>query len=78
MRRQSRDAMVVEGHAAGRRPQEPHDRFQGGRFAGAVATEQDQHLAGVEREVDAEQDLGTAIGGFEAGDGEHQPPPCPR
>src|SRR4029077_20903252 len=59
---------TVELHIAGRGSNQPNDRLERGRFAGAVATEQGDDLARVHLEVDVEQHLRAAVAGAQPAD----------
>ena len=56
---------------AGARRRETQDRAHGGGLAHAVAPHQRHHLAGLDRQRDAEQHLAEAVAGLDAGDVEH-------
>ena len=53
--RQRDQILAGEGDAPGIRADKAHDRAQRGRLAGAVAADEADHLAGLERQTDATQ-----------------------
>ena len=55
-----------------------HDRLDGGRAADAVAAEQAHHLAGLDIEVHALEDVTFAVVGMKLPHLEHQCASCPR
>ena len=72
VRRCPDDILVAETDRAGALADNPHHRFQRRRLAGAVASEQRHHLAGVHIEVDAVEDVRLAVPGFEILNRQHR------
>src|SRR5207247_476079 len=56
VRRPPRDLLALEANDAAARWQEPHDRIDGGRLAGAVATHETDRLAGADGQRDRAED----------------------
>jgi hypothetical protein len=69
--RGANDVLVVEADRAGALADDPHDRFQRRGLAGAVATQQRDHFAGIHIEVDAVKDVGFAVPGLQILDGKN-------
>src|SRR5690606_33945721 len=61
----ARDLAALEPDAAGTERAESGNGAHGGGLAHAVAAEQGDDLAGLQREIDAEQDLDLAVAGSE-------------
>src|SRR3989441_5098301 len=70
--RTPRDLLALEAHDAAARWQEPHDRIDGGRLAGAVATHETDRLAGADGQRDRSEDLGGAAIGLDPLQLEHR------
>jgi hypothetical protein len=70
--RQTLDAPAGEFDGALCRRHQAHDRLHRRGFSRAVAAEQRHHFAGTRLERDIGQDVGAAVIGMQAGDGEHQ------
>ena len=68
---------ALEADLADRRHQ-AHDGLAGGRAADAVAAEQADDLALIDREVDALQDVALAVKGMEIANLEHHAATVPR
>ena len=66
------DVAPVEGDGARRRVDQAGDGLEEGRLAGAVGAEDGDHLAFLHLEVDAEQDLHTAVAGVDAPTGQQR------
>ena len=65
--RQAIDALAFEAHLAPARAQEPRDRAQHRRLAGAVGAHHRQRLAPLDDEIDAGQRRQVAVGHVHAG-----------
>src|SRR5438445_9849336 len=80
VRRQGDELAAREPNGAAAATHDPHDRFQGGRLARAVATEERHHLARANLEIDAVEDVRLAVPGVEIVDPEqrlrHDRIPC--
>ena len=63
--RDSADGEAVEADRVRRGREEAGDRFEEGRFAGAVGADDRHRLTGFERKADAEQRLEVAVEGGE-------------
>src|SRR5207244_12464381 len=61
----ARDISIVETDRTGALADDSHYRLQRRGLAGAVATEQRDHLAGADVEIDAVKNMGFAVPGFE-------------
>src|SRR6185503_13499698 len=65
IRRQAYELAALEAHRSGAIADDAHDRLERGRLAGAVAPEQRHDLAFTHVEIDAVEDMGLAVPGFE-------------
>src|SRR5438445_13445798 len=65
VRRQRDELAARESNGAAAARHDPHDRFQGGRLARAVATEDRHDLARADLEIDAVEDVRLAVPGME-------------
>ena len=72
VRLRAADRTAVEAHHLGRDAQQPHDRFEQRRLAGAVGADQRDDLAGGDLEIDAVERLEIAIAGDQAMGGEQR------
>ena len=72
VRRAPVDARAFEANLARARLDEAHQRLERGRLAGAVAAEEGDDFAPVDREVEAEQDLRPAVAGAQAARFKHR------
>ena len=66
--REPRDRLAEQRDRAAARPQKPHDGRHAGGLAGAVAAEQAEQAAGLQREADAVQHMAVAVIGVDVAD----------
>ena len=66
------DLLAVETDRAGALADDPHHRLQRGGLAGAVASEQGHHLAGIHLEIDAVKDVRLPVPGLQILDRQHR------
>src|SRR4029434_4270386 len=71
VRRQPRDVLALEEHAASRGAHDPRDGLHGGALAHAVPAEQAHHLARLHLEGDAVQDVALAVVGLNVLETQH-------